>query len=114
MYPPVNRMSKLENRTVSEIGVSEPGWDAFAKAYRRQGTTDEALRELIDKDADEGAYQIGEAQATREVDSAFEWLDRAHAQRDGGLSGMKTSPFLHSLHGDPRWGAFLRKMGLGG
>src|SRR3989442_6268219 len=45
MYPPVNRMSKVENRTVSEIGESEPGWDTFAKAYRRQGTTPEALRE---------------------------------------------------------------------
>src|SRR2546425_1842302 len=45
MYPPVNRMSKPENRTVSEIGESEPGWDTFAKAYRRQGTTPEALRE---------------------------------------------------------------------
>src|SRR3989442_9061287 len=45
MSSTVNRMSNPEKRTVAESGASEPGWDAFAKAYRRQGTTDEALRE---------------------------------------------------------------------
>src|SRR2546425_1029769 len=38
-------MSNPEKRTVAEIGASEPGWDVFSKAYRRQGTTPEALRE---------------------------------------------------------------------
>ncbi|MEE8367683.1 MAG: hypothetical protein V3S30_05150 [Thermoanaerobaculia bacterium] len=29
-----------------------------------------------------------------EVDSAFEWLERAYDQRDAGLSEMKGEPFL--------------------
>jgi tetratricopeptide (TPR) repeat protein len=79
----------------------------------RGAESDEALRELIEKYADGGAYQIAEVHAARgEADAAFEWLDRAYAQRDGGLAEMKPSTRLRSLHGDPRWGAFLRKMGL--
>jgi hypothetical protein len=39
-------------------------------------------------------------------------LERAYVQRDPGLSEMKTSPRLRSLHDDQRWGAFLKKMGL--
>ena len=75
--------------------------------------SDAVLRELTDKYATDTAHQVAEAHAARgDVDSAFEWLERAYAQRDGGLMDVKTSPYLHSLHGDPRWGAFLRKMGL--
>jgi hypothetical protein len=45
-------------------------------------------------------------------DKAFEWLDRAYAQHDGGLIGMKVEPLLKSLHGDPRFAAFLKKLNL--
>ena len=41
----------------------------------------------------------------------FEWLERAYAQRDVGLAETKPSPPLRSLHGDPRWYAFLRRWG---
>jgi len=50
--------------------------------------------------------------AWRETDLAFECLERAHVQRDTGLSRMKYEPAFRPLNGDPRWGAFLRKMGL--
>ena len=61
------------------------------------------------------AYQIAEVHAARNAaDDAFAWLERAYAQRDGGLADVKVSPRLRSLHGDPRWGAFLKKMGLDG
>jgi tetratricopeptide (TPR) repeat protein len=46
------------------------------------------------------------------VDLAFEWLERAYAQRNAGLSQMKFQPLLRNLHGDPRWQPFLKKMGL--
>jgi serine/threonine-protein kinase len=46
------------------------------------------------------------------IDIAFEWLDRAHAQRNAGLSQLRVEPFLHELHGDPRWPPFLKKMGF--
>ena len=61
----------------------------------------------------DSAYQAADVYAARvEADLAFEWLDRAYAQRDPGLTQMKTDPCLRSLHTDPRWDIFLRKMGL--
>src|SRR5207253_1704148 len=77
--------------------------------------SDEALEQLLDRHAANSAYQVAEVHAMRrEADAAFEWLDRAYTQRDGGLSGILTSDRLRSLHGDPRWAAFKNKMGFDG
>jgi len=75
--------------------------------------SDAALQELIENHAAEGAFQIANVYAERgEVDRAFEWLERAHAQRDTGLVEIKAGRHLRTLHGDARWGAFLTKMGF--
>jgi eukaryotic-like serine/threonine-protein kinase len=80
-------------------------------AMGHRAESDAALREMIEKHADTSAFQIAELHGERgEVDAAFAWLERAYAQRDGGLTSMRHSPRLRSLHGDPRWGAFLKKM----
>ena len=47
-----------------------------------------------------------------EADLAFEWLERAYAQRDSGLGEIVSSALLRGLHGDPRWQPFLRKLRL--
>jgi tetratricopeptide (TPR) repeat protein len=79
----------------------------------RSAEADEAQRELIAKHAEDAAYQVAEVYAARgEPDLAFEWLERAYAQRDSGLSEMKWKSQLRPLHADPRWGILLRKMGL--
>jgi serine/threonine-protein kinase len=79
----------------------------------RGAESDEALREVIEKYAGDCASQISDVYGVRgEADAAFEWFERAYAQRDGGLVMLKTNPRLRSLHGDPRWGVFLKKMGL--
>ena len=73
----------------------------------------QALEELIAKRAQLSAYQIAEAFAWRgENGKAFEWLERAYQQRDGGLTTIKTDPLLASLSDDPRYKALLRKMNL--
>jgi serine/threonine protein kinase/Flp pilus assembly protein TadD len=75
--------------------------------------SDAALQELVAKHADTLGYQVAEVHGARgEVDAAFEWLERAYAQRDGGLTQMKQNPTFRSLHEDPRWRVFLRKMGF--
>ena len=72
-----------------------------------------ALKELIAKSAQEGAYQIAEAFAwLDEKDEAFKWLERAFKQRDGGLSVIKTDPLLRSLRPDPRFNVLLRELKL--
>ena len=83
------------------------------RAAGRQGESDQALRDLAEKYATDAAYQVAEVYATRsEADLAFEWLERAYAQRDPGVAWTKIDPLLRSLHADPRWQVFLRKMGL--
>jgi serine/threonine protein kinase/Flp pilus assembly protein TadD len=71
------------------------------------------LEQLIAQHAKEAAFQIAEIYAWRgERNKAFEWLERAYQQRDGGLSDIKTDPPLANLRDDPRYKAFLRKMNL--
>jgi adenylate cyclase len=43
-------------------------------------------------------------------EEALRWLDRAYAQRDGGLIGTKVDPLLKGLHNDPRYAALLKKL----
>jgi tetratricopeptide (TPR) repeat protein len=73
----------------------------------------QALDELIASHAQDGAYQVAETLAWRgEKNKAFEWLERAYKQRDGGLSEVKVDLLLDALHGDPRFKALLKKMNL--
>jgi TolB-like protein/Tfp pilus assembly protein PilF len=72
-----------------------------------------ALDELIAKYAHESAFQVAEVYAWRgEKDKAFEWLDRAYEQRDGGLTLIKTDLLLESLRTDARFAAMVKKLGL--
>ena len=76
--------------------------------------SDAALSTLIADHADVAAYDIALVCAWRgEVDRAFEWLERAYAQRDTGMPLLATDRFLAPLHDDPRWRPFIQKMGLG-
>jgi hypothetical protein len=71
------------------------------------------LRELIAKYHADSAYEIAQVYAFRnQSDEAFEWLDRAYAQRDPSLMSTKVEPLLNSLQNDPRYAAFLKKLNL--
>ena len=77
------------------------------------GASDAALQELLECCAAGADYQIAAVYARRgEIDLAFDWLDKAYANRDGALAYMLTSKAFAILHDDPRWEAFLDKMGL--
>jgi len=82
-------------------------------AAGRLGESDEALQALLDRWSNEGAYQIADVYAVRkDADRAFEWLERAHEQRDAGAAWTRVDPYLRWLHADPRWETLLRKVGL--
>jgi serine/threonine-protein kinase len=77
------------------------------------GESQRVLDELIATYAQVAAYQIAEVHAWRgEKDQAFQWLERAYAQRDGGLSTIKADQLLAPLRTDPRFAAMLEKLGL--
>jgi serine/threonine protein kinase/Tfp pilus assembly protein PilF len=79
----------------------------------RKAEADERLRILVKDHADGSAFQIAEVYSMRgEADEAFEWLERAVAERDAGVTHTKANPRFRSLHGDPRWAALLTQIGL--
>ncbi|MCX7043100.1 MAG: protein kinase [Gammaproteobacteria bacterium] len=80
---------------------------------RRGSESQHALDALIRDYGHNAAYQVAQAYAWRgQKDEAFQWLDRAFAQRDGGLAEVKYDPLLRSLRKDPRYRELLGKMGL--
>jgi TolB-like protein/Tfp pilus assembly protein PilF len=92
-------------------------WRMIGMPMALHATGDEAgsrnaLTELISKFEKDAAYNIAYVLAFRnELDRAFEWLDRAAAIRDPGLSEIAVQRLFRSLHHDPRWLSFLRKIG---
>jgi serine/threonine protein kinase/tetratricopeptide (TPR) repeat protein len=89
------------------------GFPPVYHALGRKKEADAALANLVAKFSADAAYQIAEAYAFRgEADSAFQWLDRAFSQRDGGLTEIKGDPLMKNLEHDPRYGEFLKKMRL--
>jgi TolB-like protein/cytochrome c-type biogenesis protein CcmH/NrfG len=96
----------------------EPLWQLYGlalvyHALGRQKEADAKLGEFIENYQGVAAYQIAEVCAYRsEADQAFLWLERAYAERDAGLAQIQGDPLLKSLESDPRYSAFLKKMGL--
>lgn len=83
-------------------------------ALGQREASDAALAEMTRQFADDSAFQIAEVHAFRgDSDAAMAWLERAYAQRDGGLTEIRGDPLLRGLQPDPRFQAFLGRMGLG-
>jgi TolB-like protein/Tfp pilus assembly protein PilF len=83
----------------------------FAMGHKRE--SDAALAQLTKIAADDWASGIASVYAIRnEPDAAFEWLDRAYAQKDEDLYLIKGNPLFRNVARDSRYAAFLRKMKL--
>jgi len=81
-------------------------------ALGRKADSDAALAALIAKYEKDGPSNIASVYAYRgEADKAFEWLDKAVEYGDGGLGEIVTDNLFDKIHADPRWPAFLRKIG---
>jgi TolB-like protein/DNA-binding winged helix-turn-helix (wHTH) protein/Flp pilus assembly protein TadD len=91
-------------------------FQGLAMAYHllgRQTDSDAALEAAINETGHEFAFDVALALATRgERDRAFEWLERAYAQKDAELYIVNGEPLLQPIASDPRFAAFLRKMKL--
>jgi tetratricopeptide (TPR) repeat protein len=97
---------------------SDPFWRTWALALVQgangdHAASDAALKQLIAEDADDGGMQIAIVYAYRQQpDKMFEWLDRALAAGDGGVTELYHSPFVDRYQDDPRFAALCRKIGL--
>jgi len=82
-------------------------------ALGRQKQSDAALKELIARYGSRGASAVARVYAFRnQRGEAFEWLDRAYAQREGNVAYTNLDPMLNNLRSDPRFTAFLKKLNL--
>jgi serine/threonine-protein kinase len=96
----------------------DPFWKSFGLeiiyyALGKMNEADKKLEELIKSNGNDAAFQIAEIYAYRnEKDKAFEWLERAYKQRDGGLTNITGDPLLRQIVKDPRYAAFMKKMNL--
>jgi tetratricopeptide (TPR) repeat protein len=81
-------------------------------ALGRKADADAALNALIAKYEKDASYNIAYGYAfCGNADKAFEWLDKAVAYQDPGLSDIVTENLFDKIHSDPRWLPFLRKIG---
>jgi TolB-like protein len=100
-------------RAIQSVALRLSGIALSEHALGHANECQAALDELIKTRSQEAAFQMAEIYAWRgQKDKAFEWLDRAYAQHDGGVSDVKTDPLFNSLRKDPRYLRFLRKLNL--
>jgi eukaryotic-like serine/threonine-protein kinase len=100
---------RMETRSARQLA----GLALTYHALRRPADADAALARLEAEHANDSAMQIAQVYAYRSRKSqAFTWLERAYAQKDVNLWSIKGDPLLKNLEGDPRYGAFMRKMNL--
>jgi TolB-like protein/Flp pilus assembly protein TadD len=95
------------------VGWRETGIAMAQHSLGHKAESQRSLDKAIAEAAASSAYQIAEVYAWRgETELAFQWLERAYRQRDGGLSGLKTDALMGSLRADPRYAQMLRKVNL--
>jgi serine/threonine protein kinase len=106
---------KADSAMVEMQKETSQEWQTFGFAIvycalGRKMEADDKLAKFIQSD---WAYQIAEIYAYRnEKDKAFEWLDKAYKQRDGGLTEIVGEPLLRNIVKDPRYAPFMKKMKL--
>jgi len=90
-------------------------WLGLVMANQALGRTDAAdavLTDLIEKYEQNWAYNIAYVLAFRkDADRAFEWLDKAVEYGDPGLADIVAEVLFSHLYLDPRWTAFLERIG---
>jgi TolB-like protein/Tfp pilus assembly protein PilF len=105
-------------RAFMNVGDHPHALGHMGNAYARWGRSAEAraliprLQEHIRQNGI-GTYEVALVYAgLGEKDSAFEWLEKAYAVRDKGLTFLKVDPCLDPLRSDPRFQDLLRRVRL--
>jgi TolB-like protein/Tfp pilus assembly protein PilF len=108
---PQDALAEIER--VRADGVRAFLYGVAYSALGQEKQSDAALKELVTKYSTRDAYYAASVYAFRnQRDEAFEWLDRAYAQREGNIANTNLEPLLKNLHGDPRYAALLKKLNL--
>ena len=98
-----------------QLGADDETLEAYQKACTSSGIRGYWLKALeidrrkVGREAESlSSYyaQLGDRE------QAFHWLDRAYDQRNPHLAFAKVAPVYDNLRSDPRFNAFLQRMGL--
>jgi TolB-like protein/Tfp pilus assembly protein PilF len=107
------------NEAVQEmVSIGAPGNVQRARMYAATGRRDEALKiiaEMKERSKQQYVSPLGFANiyaALGEKDQAFEYLEKAYAERVPFLRGLKTSRVWDPLRSDPRFADLLKRVGL--
>ena len=95
-----------------EDGARRLGGSAMAYfALGRRPESDSALGQLKRDHGDQSPFQVARVCAFRgELDEAFNWLERAYAQKDVNLQFIVSDPTIETIEGDLRYKVLLKKM----
>jgi TolB-like protein/Tfp pilus assembly protein PilF len=91
-------------------------WHDYAVTLAQQARGDPAAAEVslttfIAKYGHGGPYQVAIVYAFRKEPALmFNWLDKAYAERDSGLTQLMVTPFLLDYRSDPRFAALAQKL----
>ena len=98
----------IEWASAMEAGFRSGGWSgALRKGLEVSLAQRKANTEYVAPTGIAEVYaQLGDR------DHAFQWLNTAYQERDGGLAGLQTDFMLDSLHSDPRYAELVRKIGF--
>ncbi len=108
---PEAAVAEMEKETLT--GGQLSGLAMAYYALGRKAESDAALARMISELGNSRAFQIAEACAFRgDRDQAFQWLERAYAQKESDLQYLKVDVPLKNVESDPRFQVFLRKMNL--
>jgi TolB-like protein/tetratricopeptide (TPR) repeat protein len=108
---PKAALSEFERESAPQF--RDVGLSFALDALGRHREADSAIALAEQKWADGMAWNIACFYGYRNnSDLAFQWLERAYRQHDGGMSELKIEPTLKTLRHDPRYQALLREMNL--
>jgi tetratricopeptide (TPR) repeat protein len=102
------------NNDPEEVAIAQDAAGVYAKsgikaAFAREIEMRKQLAKRRYADPSEIAYlyaQLGDKEQT------FAWLDKARAEKSGGLEPVKIVRALDQWHGDPRYIDLLKQLGL--
>ena len=104
-------------RKAAELsGVRDSAQLAYALAVTGdRGTAERIVRDLVTSSRTRYVppFHIAMAYAgLGQVDTALDWLEQAYEERASFISGINVTEAFKPLHGNPRWGQLVAKMGL--
>jgi TolB-like protein/Tfp pilus assembly protein PilF len=107
-----NATAALKDAQLEPAGFWRDYGLALAQQLQSDRTAaDAALQKLIKEDPVTGPFQIAAVYGLRkEPDKMFEWLDRAYAEHDSGLTQLLVTPFILNYRDDPRFAALCQKL----